>query len=810
MNTFALFVAPWDLAERGTRNLLRWARDQGLNTIYLATVYHAGWFLHPHHRRKAYMVEDGTCYFHSSPAEYERTPLKPKVAHLAAEKDWLAEACEVSRDLGLKIICWTVCLHNTRMGLEHPELTCRNVYGDSYPHALCPTNPAVQEYVCATVRDQAARYSPDGFLLEATRHHRGRTHGSLAGGIHGHHHERDGLPMPELEQHLLNASFAETDRRVAEKSGVDTEHLCRRVKDHLDRFFAMSVRRPAGLPDTLDAFYDACPDLRLYERLLEEHENVLISAIKSQPQLRGIPLIGCGPCPGYDSILVGCYNQPEGMLRSIIEATRANSDPGQSMLAGVRLGFNPPPETSAVNSKSQGCRIIRTLQDCEIDGVAFYFYGESPAHTLEWIRPMIETAQPVPQAPKPRPRSHGEIGVGLIGAGAIGEVHLQAFRQITGVRLRAVTDVDADRAKRMAAKLHVDRVLGTAEAIVGDSGVDLVIVATPPASHVQYAQLVLAADKHLLLEKPLGICLAEADAIVDAVNRSRGQTGIALVHRYDGLRIVARELIQTGAIGPVRRVRYRSGRNMYKDPRFDRLARSHRAWLVDASIAGGGILPSSTIHTLSLISFLLQEPRAVSLTAALRQVHPRPFDRIEDDVTLLLGFENGTQATIEESWATDLPYEMSVEGEFGYLRFAGPRFNEVSLTGVCAGCIPASLRSLFEMDHITLRPCELDEIVPPYFDGLAADMTAACRAEARQFLPGACHARNMRAIIAAADESNTSGKTVGISWRTEQITATDPGRAVSSTRDSLIQLHDDAGGVVGNDPRGWHNTGMRS
>ena len=45
---------------------------------------------------------------------------------------------------GLKLVSWTVCAHNTRLGLLHPECTVRNCFGDSYPHALCPANDQVR------------------------------------------------------------------------------------------------------------------------------------------------------------------------------------------------------------------------------------------------------------------------------------------------------------------------------------------------------------------------------------------------------------------------------------------------------------------------------------------------------------------------------------------------------------------------------------------------------------------------------------------------------------------------------------------
>jgi predicted dehydrogenase len=772
MKTFALFVAPWDLAERSTRDLLRWTRDQGLNTIYLASVYHAGWFLHPHHRRKTYMVEDGTCYFHPDPAQYQHTSLKPQLAKLAADKDWIAEACAEARDLDLKVFLWTVCLHNSRLGLLHPDLTCQNVYGDSYPHALCPSHPDVRSYVTALLADQA-RYQPDGLLLEATGYHRGRTHGNLAGGIAGHHHERDGLPMRALEQHLLNLSFAPTDCRAAQAGGIDIERLRETIKDHLDAFFAAAPQRASNRPDTLDKFRETCPDLSRYEKVLDEQVAAMIAQARSHPATRGLHIISDSPRLGVDAMLVGCYNQPAEAIAPIIRSARERVGERIELIAGLRLGFNPPPAALAINSLSQGRQIARVLSLCDVQGVAFYFYGEAPAPTLGWIRPMIDVAAGRHQS---RSRTAIEpVRVALIGAGVIGEIHLRALSDVQGVVLRSVFDVNASKASHLASKLQIDRAVANVDELLDDDRVDLVVVATPPHIHARLACRVLDAGKHLLLEKPLGLCLADADAIVDAAEVHPSQaTGVALVHRYDGNRFAARDLIAHGAIGPVRYVRYHWGRNMYSDPRFDAASTTDRKWLVDASISGGGLLPSSAIHTLSVLSFLLGDPRFVSVSGSVRRLHPRAFDGIEDDVTLLLKLSGDTEAVFEESWACNFDYDFWIHGDLGHLHLSGPQSNDVSLTGVCRGPIPNSLLQWFEGNRIACRPHELDDRVSTAFHGLAASMVAACRGEKPGELPDIIHARNMRAVIAAAITASEAGQNASVAWRNAAAKARRP------------------------------------
>ena len=84
----AMYTYAWDLQEEGVKTVAARLRDAGLNTVTLATSYHAGKFLRPHApRRKVYFPEDGTIYFQPDPSRYGR--VKPRVASIVDEFDAL-------------------------------------------------------------------------------------------------------------------------------------------------------------------------------------------------------------------------------------------------------------------------------------------------------------------------------------------------------------------------------------------------------------------------------------------------------------------------------------------------------------------------------------------------------------------------------------------------------------------------------------------------------------------------------------------------------------------------------------------------
>ncbi len=193
----------------------------GISHLFLAVSYHAGYFFYPDNPvRRVHLLEDGVTYFRPQPTFYQGTPLQPVTAAMCTERDWVAEIAGRLDHFGLKLGAWTVCLHNTRLGLLHPDCTVQNALGDCYPHALCPSDTRVQAYVLGLIQDLVSRLPLDMILLEATDY-RGRRHGG--DWVGGHHHERDGIVMAPLEQTLLDISFAASDLAAAKTADIDGE-----------------------------------------------------------------------------------------------------------------------------------------------------------------------------------------------------------------------------------------------------------------------------------------------------------------------------------------------------------------------------------------------------------------------------------------------------------------------------------------------------------------------------------------------------------------------------------------------------------
>ena len=119
----SMWSYPWDLEDLGLDFALGELRDTaGLNTISLATSYHAGRFLQPRSPvRKAYFPEDGTIYFKPNAERWADVAMGPRSPRSSSARDILGELVERRDAGGMAVSCWTVCLHNTRLGMAYPH-----------------------------------------------------------------------------------------------------------------------------------------------------------------------------------------------------------------------------------------------------------------------------------------------------------------------------------------------------------------------------------------------------------------------------------------------------------------------------------------------------------------------------------------------------------------------------------------------------------------------------------------------------------------------------------------------------------------
>jgi predicted dehydrogenase len=221
-----------------------------------------------------------------------------------------------------------------------------------------------------------------------------------------------------------------------------------------------------------------------------------------------------------------------------------------------------------------------------------------------------------------------ELRAGLVGAGGVGVRHAATLAGLDGVRLVAVTDVDADRAQDLARR-HDATACPDVEAMLGGERLDAVWLCLPPFAHGPAERLVLEAGLPFFVEKPLAANLADAERIAATVAASGVVT--ATGYHWRGMPGVdrAREVLDGSP------VRLAQGLWLDKLPPV--------GWWPQRRLSGGQVVEQAT-HLVDCMRVLVGEPVRVSAAAA--QIPGRDPALVDPATAATLTFDTGAVATL--------------------------------------------------------------------------------------------------------------------------------------------------------------------
>jgi predicted dehydrogenase len=194
--------------------------------------------------------------------------------------------------------------------------------------------------------------------------------------------------------------------------------------------------------------------------------------------------------------------------------------------------------------------------------------------------------------------------LGLVGCGGFGRFALGAVVDLSGIDVRAVTDVDPDRAAAVAAAFGASVVPGVGS-LLAEPMVDVVMIATPPVTHGYMTRAAAEAGKHVFCEKPLATSLRDASAAIEAARGRNIKLTVDYVMRWNPLywliqRLQAlRRADDEPVLGKLRRF---AVENLAGD---ERLPADH--WFWDRATSGG-IFVEHGVHFFDAASWLLGDP----------------------------------------------------------------------------------------------------------------------------------------------------------------------------------------------------------
>lgn len=384
MSYKAIYTYAWDLAETGVPAATKEFRDLGLDTVTIAGSYHAGKFMRPHGTAgKVFFPDDGTVYFKADPSRYGA--IKPVQNGPLGERDVLRELTD---EAGMGVNVWLVLLHNTRLGVEHPDSVVRNAFGDPYFYNLCPSAPEARAYAIGLAKDVTESYPVRGISVEAP---------GFTPYTHGFHHEFALMKSNKWLENMLGLCFCEHCLAGAEAQGIDARRFKAEVAGDIEAYLDSDIDYP---DDMAEAFWKADVathgDLRRY---LDFRAGVVTSliaeiraAVREDADVAVIPSVArpTGGC-WYEGSDLAAFAETAGIIEACFyepSAARVKSDlfdikrrtRGRGKLRGIMRPSYPDLAT-----KGEFLAAVATLREGGVDELAFYNWGHLRRANLEWI-----------------------------------------------------------------------------------------------------------------------------------------------------------------------------------------------------------------------------------------------------------------------------------------------------------------------------------------------------------------------------------------------------------------------------------------
>ena len=229
--------------------------------------------------------------------------------------------------------------------------------------------------------------------------------------------------------------------------------------------------------------------------------------------------------------------------------------------------------------------------------------------------------------------SSAPLRIGVVGLGRAFTLMLPTFNADTRVELVAACD-PRDAARAQFARDFGKPVYASMEQLAADPAVEVVYVASPNALHAQHTCIAAAQGKHVLLEKPMALTLAECDAMIGACANAGVTLVVGHCHSFDTPYLKARELIAAGDLGRVHMIQALNYTDhVYRPRRLDEL---------DTAL-GGGVVFSQAAHQVDIVR-LLAGSRALGVRCSTgRWDAARPT---EGAYSAMLWFECGAIASL--------------------------------------------------------------------------------------------------------------------------------------------------------------------
>ena len=199
--------------------------------------------------------------------------------------------------------------------------------------------------------------------------------------------------------------------------------------------------------------------------------------------------------------------------------------------------------------------------------------------------------------------SKRSVGIGLVGAGSMADLHVRAFSKIRAVNLVAVCSRQVETVEKRKKEWGIRRGYADFNELVRDPDVDAVDIVAPNSLHARIAIAALSAGKPVFCEKPPALNAEETQEMNRAASASGKSLMFGFLFRFSEKMRLVRELVGSGRLGDI----------LYVKAGVLRRCGSPGGWFTSRHMAGGGPLMDVGVHLIDLAAFLMGEPRPLSV-----------------------------------------------------------------------------------------------------------------------------------------------------------------------------------------------------
>ncbi|MBE5787188.1 MAG: Gfo/Idh/MocA family oxidoreductase [Clostridiales bacterium] len=269
-----------------------------------------------------------------------------------------------------------------------------------------------------------------------------------------------------------------------------------------------------------------------------------------------------------------------------------------------------------------------------------------------------------------------KVKIAVIGCGGISGAHLAAYQKNPNVEIYALCDINEKQVNKRGDEYGVNRRYLDCETMLRElPEIDAVSVCTWNSAHAPCTIAALKAGKHVLCEKPMAMNAKEAEEMLQAAKDAGKLLMIGFVRRFGNDCAILSDLIADDQFGEI----------YYAKATYLRRNGNPGGWFGDKSRSGGGPLIDLGVHVIDLTRYLMGNHKPVSVYGAtFQKLYNRKEIKgsvayqsvsasnndicdVEDAVTALIRFDNGSVISVEAS------FSLNLEKDKGDIEFFGTK-----------------------------------------------------------------------------------------------------------------------------------------